>query len=63
VLVEDPSDEEIKAALLDMDTVEGVVNLVPKMRNELAHGSNSLHPHSISTLVTVSETINQIFSK
>jgi hypothetical protein len=61
VLVEELSDEEIKAVLLDMDTVEGILFFVPRMRNELAHGSSNLHPYSISTLITVSETINQVF--
>lgn len=37
--------------------------IVSSLRNDLAHGSFTLHPHSIQTLRNCAETINQIFVK
>lgn len=60
-LVEDPNEEEIEDALANLDMVEAVTSNAHKLRNDLAHGSSILHPNSISTLITTSEVINQIY--
>lgn len=60
--VPEPSDDEIHAALVEMDLVSAIANNAHKIRNELAHGSSALHPDSVSTLRTCAEVINQVFS-
>ncbi len=62
VLVGDPNEQEIEDALANLDMVKAVTNNTHKLRNNLAHGSGTLHPNSISTLITISEVINQIYS-
>ncbi|WP_215396937.1 hypothetical protein [Rheinheimera oceanensis] len=58
-----PTDTEIAEALAEIDLVGGITNTANKLRNDLAHGSTTLHPQSMSTLKTVSEVINQLFEK
>lgn len=36
-------------------------NIIPELRNDLAHGSTTLHPHSLSTLRKCAEIINQLY--
>ena len=43
------------------DIVSGIVDSFAILRNELAHGSSTLHPNSIATLQVVAEVINQIY--
>lgn len=61
VTVEEPSIEEIEDALSEIDMVGAITNNANTIRNNLAHGSRTLHPNSVSTLFTTSEVINQIF--
>lgn len=61
VEVDEPTEEEISEALSNIDMVAAITQNTHKLRNDLAHGSSTLHPNSISTLRTVSETINQIY--
>ncbi|CAM3881647.1 hypothetical protein [Rheinheimera salexigens] len=57
----EPNETDIKEALAKLDLVTGVTSTANKLRNNLAHGATTLHPHSISILKTVSEVINQLF--
>jgi hypothetical protein len=57
----EPDESEITEALSEIDLVGGITSNANKLRNKLAHGSVSLHPHSISTLSIISEVINQLF--
>jgi len=41
--------------------VETLIEVMPNLRNRLAHGSNMLHNNCISSLLTCSEFINQLF--
>jgi hypothetical protein len=41
--------------------VETLVEVLPALRNSLAHGSSTLHNHGVSSLVTCAELINQLF--
>ena len=59
--IEEPTEEEIQQALNSMDRFSGVVSSAGKLRNDLAHGSNTLHPNSISTLRTTAHVINAVF--
>lgn len=61
MICQEPTDFEIAEALADLNIVRGITNSANKLRNNLAHGSNTLHPNSISTLKLVSEVINQLF--
>jgi hypothetical protein len=58
---EEPSEEDVQLALAELDMVEAITSSAHKVRNNLAHGSRTLHPNSISTLITTSEVINQIY--
>lgn len=40
---------------------ESLIDIIPKLRNTLAHGSDMLHPACISFVVTASELINQLY--
>ncbi len=63
VPVEEPTKEEVQQALNSIDRFSGVANSAAKLRNDLAHGSNTLHPNSISTLTTTAHVINAIFKE
>jgi hypothetical protein len=58
-VLEDPTKEEIYNALEGLDL--NFLLSIPKMRNDLAHGSKTLSPSSASTLKLLSEIINQIY--
>lgn len=58
-VLEDPTKEEIYNALEKLDL--NFLLLIPKIRNDLAHGSKTLSPSSASTLKLLSEIINQIY--
>lgn len=58
---DEPTAEEIKQALDEMDLVSAVAENASKVRNNLAHGSSILHPNSLSTLSLVAEVINQLY--
>lgn len=59
--IEEPTEEEISEVLSRLDLVSAIADNAHKIRNDLAHGSSTLHPHSISTLTSTSEVINQIY--
>lgn len=40
---------------------ESLIDIIPKLRNTLAHGSAMLHPACISFVITASGLINQLF--
>lgn len=58
-VLEDPTKDEINSALEELDL--NFLLSVPKMRNDLAHGSKTLSPSSASTLQLLSEIINQVY--
>ncbi len=58
-----PTGADVDQALSELDIVRGLVESAPKIRNTLAHGSSVLSPRSIKTLLTISETINQLFEE
>lgn len=62
LMVEDPTMEEVMQTIENMDIVGAIVESAPELRNNLAHGSSTLHPNSISTLRTAADVINQVFS-
>ena len=47
----------------DKSYVETLVEVMPNLRNSLAHGSNMLHNNSISSLLICAEFINQLFEQ
>lgn len=59
--IEEPTEQEILEEMKNVDIVDTVVKTAANIRNDLAHGSNTLHPHSIATLRRTSEIINQIY--
>lgn len=59
--IDEPTEEEITEALANLDRIQAIAENAHKIRNNLAHGSNMLHPNSISTLRTNAELINQIY--
>lgn len=61
--IDEPSEEEIDEALSKMDRVKAISETSHKIRNDLAHGSNTLHPNSLSTLRINADVINQIYPK
>ena len=58
---EEANEKEITAAMADIDIVASITNNANKIRNNLAHGSSTLHPSSDATLRTHAEMINQIY--
>lgn len=44
------------------DLVHVLKEILPSQRNELAHGSSMLIPHSLDTLELVAEILNQLFA-
>jgi hypothetical protein len=57
----DPSEEEIAAAMLEIDVLQILIDTAPQLRNSLAHGSSRVSPTSLWTLRLTSEAINQMF--
>lgn len=43
------------------DYLEIILDTIPKLRNDYAHGSNTLHSQVLYSIVLVSEIINQIY--
>lgn len=60
--IDEPTEDEIQEVLDRLDRVTAIADNAHKIRNDLAHGSSTLHPNSISTLRTNAEVINQIYS-
>jgi hypothetical protein len=63
MFIDEPSEEDIAAAFSNMDRVKAISETAHKIRNDLAHGSNTLHPNSLSTLRINADVINQIYPK
>lgn len=61
VPVDPPTEQEIREARNELTMVSGIVEAVPRLRNELAHGSSNLILSSIDSLRFVAEVINQIY--
>tara|TARA_R110002012_G_scaffold199142_1_gene368195 strand:- start:1691 stop:2344 length:654 start_codon:yes stop_codon:yes gene_type:complete len=61
VLCEEPTAKEVEEALSNIDLVSAVAENTNKLRNNLAHGSSTLHPNSVQTIQLVSEIINQLY--
>jgi len=59
--IDEPSEEEISEVLAILDRVKAIAASAHKIRNDLAHGSKTLHPNSISTLRINAVLINQIY--
>lgn len=61
--INDPTEAEIQDRAEKIDVVSALVRSVPKMRNDLAHGSSRLVPISDYVLQDVRDAINMIFTK
>jgi hypothetical protein len=59
VPIDEPSKEDIEYHLQKMDL--NFLFCIPKLRNDLAHGSSTLKPSSASTLRRTANIINQIY--
>ena len=59
--IEPPTDAEIESEFQAIDMISHLPKLVSSMRNNLAHGSSTLHPNSISTLRQTAHIINAIY--
>lgn len=57
--IDEPSEEDIEYHLQNMDL--SFLFSIPKLRNDLAHGSSTLMPSSIPTLRKISDIVNQIY--
>lgn len=45
----------------NFDYLKILLKAIPSLRNNLAHGAQTLHPHSLETLELCAEIINQLF--
>jgi hypothetical protein len=57
----DESDIQITAEDLDWDYVKMLPDLLPRLRNDYAHGSTDLHNWALRSFQIVSEIINQVY--
>jgi hypothetical protein len=57
----DESEIQITAEDLDWDYVKMLPDLLPRLRNDYAHGSTDLHNWSLRSFQLVSEIINQLW--
>lgn len=55
------SEADTDVELGKLSYVESLTTALPRIRNELAHGSRMLHPNSAKTLRVVAEMLNQVF--
>ncbi|MBU1355732.1 MAG: hypothetical protein KJ620_04130 [Candidatus Edwardsbacteria bacterium] len=46
----------------DMDYAEALKEILPSLRNQIAHGETTLHPHGYIAVKISAELINQLFS-
>jgi hypothetical protein len=61
--INEPTEDEIRLAMHEIDIVQILIDSAPETRNRLAHGSSTLSPRSVHTLGLVAEAINQLFIK
>lgn len=63
----DMPDDEADSGNRDIKDVQEycktLVETMPFIRNELAHGSRMLHPNGLTTLAIVADLINQLFER
>ena len=63
--VEDAAEGRIVSENLDSSDVQDyckiLVDMLPYLRNEIAHGSSFLHPNRLTTLAICADLINQLF--
>jgi len=57
----DESDVQVTEEDLSWDYVNMLVNTLPKLRNESAHGSTNLHDQALWIIQIVCEIINQVY--
>jgi hypothetical protein len=57
----DESDIKVTAEDLDWDYVEMLPDMLPKLRNEFAHGSTELNNWALRSIQIVCEIINQLY--
>jgi hypothetical protein len=57
----DGSDIKITAEDLDWDYVKMLPDMLPKLRNEFAHGSTELNNWALRSIQIVCEIINQLY--
>lgn len=57
----DPDDYEITDLDRNHDYLQAILNSIPVLRNDYAHGSNTLHSQVLYTIKLVSEIINQVY--
>jgi len=55
------SEEDIDRELASFDLVQDLVEGLPTIRNELAHGSRMVHPNSRRSLRIIADVLNQLF--
>lgn len=65
--IEDMSDDVADSSNPDTRDVQKycrtLVETMPFIRNELAHGSRMLHPNGLTTLAIIADLINQLFER
>lgn len=61
--IPEPTEAQLAAAATAINVPLLLKETVPRIRNNLAHGSSTLHPQSLHTLNLVLETINQLFER
>lgn len=57
------SEIEVTPAAFDWDFVSMLVEFLPYVRNDYAHGSTTLHNLALSTIQVVREIINQLYAR
>lgn len=58
-----PTEEQIDAAIAYIDVPDILQKTVPQLRNNLAHGANTLMPNSRWTLRLIFESISQLYPR
>lgn len=57
------SDVQITAEDLNWDYVDMLVEILPRLRNDYAHGSTNLHNVALRTIQIVCEIVNQLYER
>ncbi len=60
-LIQDKGFEVVREPSDSNEYSEGLIDIIPNLRNELAHGSTTLHPGAVFTLQWCSDFINQLY--
>lgn len=59
--IDDPTDAEILEEMDTMQVIDAICDAAVSLRNALAHGERILHPHSVASLRTTADLINQLW--